>query len=769
MATIRTAIELEDRVSGVLSGILNTAGMTVSAVEKMNGSLGRPIEASYFDGVRESIAQTAADIQNLNDKIQNEIQPIDDNTMHQKKFNTELQNGVNSAENLAGMLRKKVGAYSGITGVKKAFEVVKDCFEAYNTQLNAENQLLRVLENNFRNLFTEYELTVTADSSEAVSKIGEIQSSVETVTITPYVKTAAASAAFDRIKAKASEIQERGIYGDETMIAAAAEFSTYFTDTGAIEKMMDTLSDYVMGMEGGVTAVDSSAMVNYATSLGKIMTGAYDAMTKKGFQLTDAQKAIIEGTATQEQMVSTLGEEYLDMSQDMRAAAAISQVIEESWGGLYENMSNTAAGALQQLKNDWGDLMEKVGERFAPIILNIVNIIRNNWEKIEKVVWGITNVLNVMAVILSFIIEIAFSVAEVIIDNWSMIEFTILAVAAAIFVATAAQHGLNAAFSACPIFWIIAAFIVLITVVDKIVRSFDKTSDSMVSAMNDTSEAIDDTASSIDDMGKSISDVEQKYQDMTSGAAYVFGVIGGVAATIINSVAAAWNLVVDLGGSLYNFFADIINGVADIFTDFVGGLGRLYSNIVDFVYSILEALASAMDMIGMDSVFGFELGEWWQNERDRLQKWEEETFGLGVEIVEKKTEEELEKYKLKGVDAQEWFDKAAEFGAELNKTFDGRGSGINAYDDEGLQDLLNEINDNTGRTAEALSVTDEELKYLRDIAERESINRFTTAEITIEQTNNNNISSDTDLDGIVNGITDAVTEAVFVVTEGVHA
>ena len=71
--------------------------------------------------------------------------------------------------------------------------------------------------------------------------------------------------------------------------------------------------------------------------------------------------------------------------------------------------------------------------------------------------------------------------------------------------------------------------------------------------------------------------------------------------------------------------------------------------------------------------------------------------------------------------------------------------------------------------ADSLSVTDEELKYLRDIAERETINRFTTAEITIEQTNNNNISSETDLDGIVDGITDAVTEAVLIVTEGVHA
>lgn len=73
------------------------------------------------------------------------------------------------------------------------------------------------------------------------------------------------------------------------MIAAGAEFATYFTDTDAVTKMMDTLSDYAMGMSGG-GALDSTALVDYATGLGKIMTGAYDAMNEKGFEFSDTQK-----------------------------------------------------------------------------------------------------------------------------------------------------------------------------------------------------------------------------------------------------------------------------------------------------------------------------------------------------------------------------------------------------------------------------------------------------------------------------------------------
>ena len=69
---------------------------------------------------------------------------------------------------------------------------------------------------------------------------------------------------------------------------------------------------------------------------------------------------------------------------------------------------------------------------------------------------------------------------------------------------------------------------------------------------------------------------------------------------------------------------------------------------------------------------------------------------------------------------------------------------------------------------DGLTDTGEELKYLRDIAEQETINRYTTAAITIKQTNHNNVSSGMDLDGLVTGLTDGVSEAVDKITEGTH-
>ncbi len=86
----------------------------------------------------------------------------------------------------------------------------------------------------------------------------------------------------------------------------------------------------------------------------------------------------------------------------------------------------------------------------------------------------------------------------------------------------------------------------------------------------------------------------------------------------------------------------------------------------------------------------------------------------------------------------------------------------------GLADNAKKTAGNTAAAAGALAETKENLEYLRDIAEQEAINRFTTAEINIEQTNNNHVSNNGDLDGVLSGLTDAVYEAVDIIAEGAH-
>lgn len=918
MATISTAIELEDKLSGVLNNVLNTVSMTVSAIEKMNGNLDKPIEAAYFDGIRDNIASAAVDLQHLSEGIERAREeaekPIDmpaaqpvtipvqwqsdtmdiftnsgierfeqeaqsandllqklgdtqntiaansqqtslfppqmtadltnmhgrimaisqqirliesnplnmgtdianngleqlrgqlnqaiqeqeilnaavdsmdieaanqaylrlsqtvgnteryirDNVDEQGRFNREIQEGVNGAENLAGMIKKAIGAYVGIGGIKKAFSFIQDCTASFDTQLNSEIQLISVLSNTIGDRFAAgVELETTADTTAMTEQINAAANASEAV-VSVTAETNAVTAAFNDIKDKAAEIQSQGIYGDEAMIAAGAEFSTYFTDTGAIEMMMDTLADYAMGMSGG-GAIDKAGMVDYATGLGKIMTGSYDAMTKKGFEFTDVQKAIIEGTATQEQIAATIGEEYIGMSQDMQAAAAISAVIGESWDGLYEKMSNTPEGKIVQMSNAWGDMKEVIGGQLYPYVLLFVNAVTNNWSTIEGVVQGITTGLQFMLGVLSWLVEGAFAVADAIIENWSWISPIIYGVAGALAIyygwqfavnminlvskgihmlmaaaqmmhaaatgsltaATvaeiAAQNGLNAAMYACPIVWIIVLIIALIAIFYAAVAAVNHFAGTSISA--------------------------------TGIIAGIFTTLG---AHLINMfIVPIWNKFAAIANFFGNVFNDPVAAVKVLFYD-------MCLTVIGFVQNLaqgIEDLINKIPGVSIDITSGLD------------------GFYSSLEEAQQKVKDESEWVEYVGkmdyINYEDAWNAGYSFGEGIDESvsnFDPsslfNSDGIPGADD--FTDLYNgvyNIDDNTSNIADSLSVTDEELKYLRDIAERETVNRFTTAEITVEQTNNNNISSDTDLDGIVNGITDAVTEAVFVVTEGVH-
>ena len=77
--------------------------------------------------------------------------------------------------------------------------------------------------------------------------------------------------------------------------------------------------------------------------------------------------------------------------------------------------------------------------------------------------------------------------------------------------------------------------------------------------------------------------------------------------------------------------------------------------------------------------------------------------------------------------------------------------------------------DNTGKMANKMDDMNEDMKYLRDIAEREYVNKFTTAEIKIDMTNYNNISEQADADDFIDALGERLAEHVYTGAEGVHS
>lgn len=175
-----------------------------------------------------------------------------------------------------------------------------------------------------------------------------------------------------RILDKASQIQQTTMYSDDAFTGAAAELATYFEDTDAIIRMMDTVADYAAGMSGGVE-LSTEEIVDYTTNLAKMTTGAYDAMTKKGFEVTDAQKAILES------------------GTDMEKVAVIEDIIKANWEGMAEAMSNTPTGQMTRLKNSWADISEMIGVKLTPGVTSFFRMLNSKLPAISNLIEGVAS------------------------------------------------------------------------------------------------------------------------------------------------------------------------------------------------------------------------------------------------------------------------------------------------------------------------------------------------------------------------------------------
>lgn len=690
----------------------------------------------------------------LNQIVSDTERHLRDNVDEQGRFNREIEQGADAAGDLQSMIVGAVSAFAGVAGIRKAIDWIEDCTEAFDTQRNAELQLMTVLANTLDADYVSQfalETEVVADTSAAIAEINDIQNQVDDVTITVSTNTQALTAAFDEITQKASEIQAKGIYGDEAMIAGAAEFSTYFSDITAIKMMMDTLADYAMGMSGG-GAVDSTAMVNYATGLGKIMTGSYEAMTKKGFEFTDAQKAIIDGSATQEQIIAAIGEEYLSMSEDVQAAAAINAVIAESWDGLYESMSDAPEGKIIQMTNAWGDMKEVIGGQLYPYVILFVDAITSHWGTIQIVLDDITLSLQFLLGVLSWLLEGALSFSQVIIDNWSWISPIIYGIVAALAVygaylaivkitslaAAAAQWVMNSAFLACPLTWIIILIIALIAVIFAVCNAIAE----MTGVAN----------SGFGVMTGGVNVVIQFFKNLGLTVANIALGIGNAIAALGSNMMTAFNNAIC---SIQSWFWNLLSTALSVIGGICEELNKLpfvefdYSGITsaadEYAAKAAEAIGNKEDYQSISDAFneGFTTFDTFQD------GWVTDAFNAGAA----------------------WGDGVAEAvgNFSLSDLFDT--TDIPSPEDYtfGFGDDIGSIAGDTGAIRDSMDITQEELKYLRDIAEQEAVNRFTTAEINIDMSGmQNTVNSGDDMDGFITKLTDSVNEAVDSMTEGVH-
>ena len=283
MATIKTAIALYDGVTSPLKSIHHAMELVLNSFEAMQGASKKAVDVAAIKAAREELAKAGTAF----DAIEKSIRDAD---TAQQKLNSDMERGTTSAASMGDRIKSLVSIYAGAQAVRGLFGFVKNALSETNNGMRSDTQLRAVLANSGGGADT-----------------------------------------YSALKATASGIESRGIYDEGNMLAGAAELATYMKDPAAISSMMGTLSNYAIGMTGG-GALDDSQMVDLATQLGKALNGTFDGLAKKGFELTDAQKEIIEN------------------GTDMQKALVLDEVINESWANLYDTMSNNPKAKLYSCK-----------------------------------------------------------------------------------------------------------------------------------------------------------------------------------------------------------------------------------------------------------------------------------------------------------------------------------------------------------------------------------------------------------------------------------
>ncbi|MBQ3067852.1 MAG: hypothetical protein IJC97_02285 [Oscillospiraceae bacterium] len=639
VATIQTTIKLYDGVSAPLKLIKNALNTVTDSFKHLNASSTNAIDNSAIKHSCDELSQ----LKTIISDVENNIVTANEK---QRQFNYSLEQSSSLADNLGSKIKSLVSAFVGISTIKKSINFIKDAIESADLQTKAQLQLQVSLQN-----------------------------------------MGAADSVYNSIVNKAKEIQSQGIYSDEAMIAAAAEFATYMTDTSAIEMMMDTLSNYAAGMSGG-TALDINTLVQYATNLGKITAGAYDAMAKKGFKFTEVQKAVINGTATETQYVETLGKNYKDMSQDMRTASVISNVIAESWANLYETMSNTPEGRITALKNAWNNLKETIGTQFADTIVNIT-------DKLSSAVsWLSANLTMIEPIILGLIAAtLTYAAAK-----------TILA--AATWIATGAAKVFFTTLLTNPILWLAVIIGIAVAYIYKWIQSVGSLQIAWQICMN-------------------------ALLTLWENMKYAFY---SVYVSIVNSIGS-------MKVEILNILQSMINSAISLINKFIGLLNKIPGVNIDLIADVSFGTTAAIENVIKNRTRREDLNAY----KEKIQA-AQDTRIAAIEAL-KQSASKSDVYTTNSIIGNMY---------DTNSTLDG------------IYTNTNNAAQNTATVADNISSLSDSLEYLVDIAERETINRFTTAEIKVEMTNNNSINSSLDLDGVVDYLAASVQTAMESSAEGVH-
>lgn len=660
----------------------------------------------------------------LSQTVGNTERYIRDNVDEQGRFNQEVSAGTQQANELTNTIKRAVAAYISIQSVGKALNISDELVQT-TSRLNMMNDGVQTTAELVNMVYAAAQDARGSFSqmADVVARFGNnakdaFSSSEEVVAFADLIQKQMTIAGASTQEAANAELQLSQALGSGVL--RGDELNSIFEQA---PNLIQNIADYL------------------DVPIGKIREMAAD-----GELSADVVKAAIFSAA------DDINSKFNEMPM--------------TWGQIWQSMQNTALIAFQPVLQRLNDLANSEAFQtfiqgaieamatLANILLNIFELvgtvggfIADNWSVISPIIYGVIAALAVYAAYLGIVkgIEIASAAATAIHSVAMSAKIGVMAaLTGQTMAATAAQMGYNGALYACPVVWIIVLIIALIAVIMAVCSAIAKMTGIANSGFGVITGGVNVVIQFFKNLGLTVANI-------------ALGIGNAIAALASNMMTAFHNAICSVQSWFYNLLSTALSVIEGI----CSALNKLpfvefdYSGISsaadDYAAKASEAAGNKEDYQSISDAFneGFTTFDAFQD------GWASDAFNAGAAwgdgIADK-----VSNFSLSDVFGQTDIPNVGDYTSGFN----------DAIANSGVGDSIGNIDDNTGKIKDSLEVSEEDLKYLRDIAEQESINRFTTAEVTINQTNNNNVSSDTDLDGFITALDDAMGEAIDEVTNG---
>mgnify|MGYP001142907103 FL=1 len=660
----------------------------------------------------------------LSQTVGNTERYIRDNVDEQGRFNQEISAGTQQANELTNTIKRAVAAYVSIQSVGKALNI-SDELASTTARLNLMNDKLQSTEELTNMVYAAAQNSRGAFSDMAanVAKIGNLAGD--------------AFSSSEQIVVFAEQLNKQmKLSGASTQEASAAMLQL----TQSLAKGCLNGDELTSVMENG------SAVTKTIAEYMGITQGELKDLAAEGQVTSDIIIAAMLGAADQTNAAfETLPMTWADVWQSMKNSALV------AFRPVLQRINDLAnSQAVQTFVNGAIEAMAVL----ANIVLNIFDLIgtvggfiADNWSVISPIIYGVIGALAVYAAYLGIVkaIEIASAAASMIHSLAMSAKIAVMAaVTGQTMAATAAQMGYNGALYACPVVWIIMLLIALIAIIFAVCNAIAKMTGIANSGFGVITGGVNVVIQFFKNLGLTVANI-------------ALGIGNAIAALASNMMTAFHNAICNVQSWFYNLLSTALSVIEGI----CSALNKLpfvefdYSGISsaadDYAAKASEAAGNKEDYQSISDAFneGFTTFDAFQD------GWASDAFNAGAAwgdgIADK-----VSNFSLSDLFGKTEVPDPASYADGFN----------DVIANSGIGDGVGSIDDNTGKIKDSLEVSEDELKYLRDIAEQESINRFTTAEVTINQTNNNNVSSDTDLDGFITALDDAMGEAIESITEG---